>query len=50
MVKKEPKTLRGIERKQMTGDGRKSTPIEKRSKAMRKKMEDWLSGSAKKRK
>ena len=36
MANKGPKTLRGVERKIMTGDGRKSTPTEKAMKDMNK--------------
>ncbi|GEM_PF-2490160 len=36
MASKGPKTLRGMERKVMTGDGRKSTPTEKAMKDMNK--------------
>ena len=36
MANKGPKTLRGMERKMMTGDGRKSTPTEKFIKDMDK--------------
>ena len=36
MVNKGPKTMRGMERKMMTGDGRKSTPTEKVTKDMNK--------------
>ena len=46
---KEPKTLRGWERKLMTGDGRKSTPIEKAIKETNKAVEEVVFGKKKKR-
>ena len=50
MAKKEPKTLKGQERKLMTGDGRKSTPVEKITKEMNKNLEELLYGKKSKRK
>lgn len=39
---KGPKTLRGMERKLATGDGRKSTPVEKTLKKMDTAVEGYL--------
>jgi len=50
MAKKEPKTLKGQERKFWTGDGRKSTPMEKVTKEMNKNVEEILYGKKSKRK
>ena len=47
MTRKEPKTLRGMERKMMTGDGRKSTPVEKIIKETNKAMEEAVFGKKK---
>lgn len=44
---KGPKTLRGQERKLMTGDGRKSTPIEKAIKEANKAVEEAVFGKKK---
>jgi hypothetical protein len=49
IAQKEPKTLRGMERKMMTGDGRKSTPMEKAMKEMDKTMEEAVFGKKKKK-
>ena len=48
MATKGPKTVRGWERKMMTGDGRKSTPTEKALKEMGKATKDLLSGKGNK--
>jgi hypothetical protein len=51
MASKGPKTLRGMERKMMTGDGRKSTPTEKVMKGMdktAKEAQEMLFGKQKK--
>ncbi|VUT28151.1 MAG: hypothetical protein SYNGOMJ08_00713 [Candidatus Syntrophoarchaeum sp. GoM_oil] len=47
MAKKEPKTVRGQERKLMTGDGRKRTPVEKAMKEMNKNVEEIFFGKKK---
>jgi len=47
MTQKEPKTLRGMERKMMTGDGRKSTPMEKAMKEVDKAVEEAVLGEKK---
>jgi hypothetical protein len=44
---KGPKTLRGWERKLMTGDGRKSTPVEKAIKEANKAVEEAFFGKKK---
>lgn len=49
MTKKEPKTGRGWERKLMTGDGRKSTLVEKAMKETNKVVEEAVFGKKKKR-
>ena len=49
MANKGPKTLRGWERKLMTGDGRKSTPMEKAIKETNRAMEEAIYGKRKKR-
>ena len=49
MTQKEPKTLRGMERKMMTGDGRKSTPMEKAMKEVDKAVEEAVFGKKKKK-
>ena len=56
MVKKGPKTSKGLERKLMTGDGRKSTPMEKvvkeankAAKEANKAMEEAIYGKKKKK-
>ena len=43
-----PKTLKGMMRKVITGDGRKSTPIEKSVKEANKAMEEAIYGKKKK--
>jgi len=51
MTSKGPKTLRGINRKMVTGDGRKSTPMEKATKEVNKAMkeaQEMVSGKKKK--
>ena len=48
MAQKEPKTLRGMERKMMTGDGRKSTPMVKAMKEVDKAVEEAVFGKKKK--
>ena len=51
MASKGPKTLRGINRKMVTGDGRKSTPMEKATKEVNKAMkeaQEMVSGKKKK--
>ena len=50
MAKKGPKTLKGMERKFWTGDGRKTTPMEKAMKEMKKQAEELLFGKKEKRK
>lgn len=45
---KGPKTLKGLERKLMTGDGRKSTPVEKAIKSADKAVEEAVYGKKKK--
>ena len=45
---KGPKTLKGLERKLMTGDGRKSTPVEKAIKSADKAIEEVIYGKKKK--
>jgi len=46
-LQKGPKTLRGQERKLMTGDGRKSTPVEKAIKESNKAVEEAVLGKKK---
>ena len=51
MASKGPKTLRGINRKMVTGDGRKSTPMEKAMKGAdkaAKEVQEMLYGKKKK--
>jgi len=51
MANRGPKTLRGMERKIMTGDGRKNTPTEKITKDMNKtakEAQEMLFGKKKK--
>ena len=43
-AKKGPKTLKGMERKFWTGDGRKTAPGEKAMKEMKKQAEELLFG------
>ena len=40
MASKGPKTLRGINRKMVTGDGRKNTPMEEATKEVNKAMKE----------
>jgi len=47
-AKKGPKTLKGMERKFWTGDGRKTAPGEKAMKEMKKQAEELLFGKKEK--
>ena len=49
MGNKGPKTLRGMGRKIITGDGRKSTPMEKAMKEGNKAVEEAFFGKKKKK-
>jgi hypothetical protein len=49
MAQKEPKTLRGMERKMMMGDGRKRTPMEKAMKEVDKAVEEAVFGKKRKK-
>jgi len=50
MARKGPKTLKGIERKFWTGDGRESALGEKAMKEMKRQAEELLFGKKEKRK
>lgn len=50
MAKKGPKTQKGQERKLMTGDGRKRTPVEKAIKEADKAVKEAVSGKKKRAK